>query len=341
MQARACPSRQARGSGGSSARSRARKPASPSPSREPDAPVAALLARPAAQDRQPEHVAVEGLAAREVGALDREVVVGERHAGEGNPRRARRQRPRRGAGPRAGPVVDWRRRVRPPSPASASSSSRRTPTSPRSSAARSGGSAARVQGVATGRAALEALARAAPDAAVVEVPLSDVRGSELLAALGRARRPDRRGVRRLPRARAADELRGLGACDFFEKPFAVDALARGRRPAMGAPASVAEEEARDEVTGARPLAPRRGARTAISAVARVFALMDGPVAGAPAPRDGLLDAAPGRAARAARVRRTSAPPPPAGSSRTPPSRACSSPSTSGRRPARSRSCAAR
>jgi two-component system, OmpR family, response regulator len=145
---------------------------------------------------------------------------------------------------------------------------------------------ARVQLVASGRAALDAVARRAPDAAVMEVPLADVRGSELLAALGRARVPAVvvSGVYRGPRAAA--ELRGLGACDFFEKPFAVDALVRAVSHAVGAPDAQADEEARDEVTGARPLGPDE-VPDGIAAASPLPALMDGPVRGAPSRRDGF------------------------------------------------------
>ncbi len=145
---------------------------------------------------------------------------------------------------------------------------------------------AKVQLVPTGRGALDALARRAPDAAVLEVPLPDVRGSDLLAALARARVPAvaMSGVYRGPRAAA--ELRHLGACDFFEKPFAVDALARAVSHAIGAPEATGDEEARDEVTGARPLGPDE-VPDGIAAASPLPALMDGPVPGAPAPRDGF------------------------------------------------------
>jgi CheY-like chemotaxis protein len=144
---------------------------------------------------------------------------------------------------------------------------------------------AHVTQVPTGRSALDAMARAAPEAAVIEVPLSDLRGTELLAALARARVPAIvvSGVYR--GARAAAELRRAGARDFFEKPFALDALARAVAHAIGATAEPDDEEARDEVTGARPLSPEE-VPDGIAA-APVFVLMDGPVEGAPAPRDGF------------------------------------------------------
>jgi FixJ family two-component response regulator len=144
---------------------------------------------------------------------------------------------------------------------------------------------ARVQVLASGRAALEVISRGGLEAAVVEVPLSDVRGSEILAALKQAGVPAVAvsGVYR--GARAATELRRHGACDFFEKPFPLDALARSVAAAVGATATVPEEEAHDEVTGARPLSPEE-LPGGIAAVP-VFALMDGPVEAAPAPRDGF------------------------------------------------------
>ena len=144
---------------------------------------------------------------------------------------------------------------------------------------------ARVQAAAGGRAALDALARAAPAAAVVEVPLSDVRGSEVLAALARAGVPAVAvsGVYR--GARAAAELRRHGARDFFEKPFRLDALARALIAAAGAPPADEDEEARDEVTGALPLAAAE-LPDGIAA-APVFALMDVPVEAAPAAREGF------------------------------------------------------
>jgi CheY-like chemotaxis protein len=162
---------------------------------------------------------------------------------------------------------------------------------------------AQVQVVATGRAVLDALAGRIPDGAVLEVPLPDVRGSDLLSALARAGVPAVAvsGVYR--GARAAAELRGLGARDFFEKPFRVDALARALVQAIGASDAGSDlvEEAHDEVTGARPLRAEE-LPDGIAAASPLPALMDGPVAGAPAPRDGfsipLPDPAPPRRAPA-------------------------------------------
>jgi CheY-like chemotaxis protein len=145
---------------------------------------------------------------------------------------------------------------------------------------------AQVRVVATGRAVLDAAARRSADAAVLEVPLPDVRGSELLAALARAGVPAVAvsGVYR--GARAAAELRGLGVRDFFEKPFRVDALARALIDAVGAHDDGGDaQEALDEVTGARPLAAEEV--DGIAAASPLPALMAEPVAGARAPRDGF------------------------------------------------------
>ncbi len=169
---------------------------------------------------------------------------------------------------------------------------------------------AQVLSLPTGRAALDALALRAPDAAVIEVPLADVRGSDLLAALTRARVPviAVSGVYR--GARASAELRRLGACDFFEKPFAVDALARSVAHAIGAPESELDEEARDEVTGARPLGPDE-LPEGISAASPLPALPDGPFTVAPAARDGFSTPLPEQP-RARLVEPEDASPPPRG-----------------------------
>jgi CheY-like chemotaxis protein len=141
--------------------------------------------------------------------------------------------------------------------------------------------------VATGRAALQAIARRAPSVAVLDLPLADVRGSDVLAALARARVPSLAvsGVYRGPRA--AEEVRRLGACDFFEKPFAVEALAAAVGRALGVAAP-------GLVFAAIESAPRP-------------ALEDGPVAGGPAGREGL--AAPLPEARRPRQAVEAGPPP--------------------------------
>ncbi len=141
---------------------------------------------------------------------------------------------------------------------------------------------AEVRKVPTGRAALDVLARAAPDLAVVDLPLSDVRGSEVLSALASAKVPAIAvsGVYRGPRA--AEEVRKLGAIDFFEKPFPVDALAASVARAFGLRAPGLEEEAPDEVTGAGTLRPEE-VPEAISA-APIPLLETAGAPGAPYPR---------------------------------------------------------
>lgn len=101
---------------------------------------------------------------------------------------------------------------------------------------------AEVRAAASGRAALDALARK-PDAAVVDLPLPDLRGSELLAALSTAGVPAVvvSGVYR--GARAASELRRLGARHFLEKPFAIEDLARAVSLAAGVAESPVDGDA--------------------------------------------------------------------------------------------------
>lgn len=103
-----------------------------------------------------------------------------------------------------------------------------------------------------GREALQALAGGGIDAALVDLPLGDVRGSEVLRALSTAGVPTVAvsGIYRGPRA--ADEVRRLGAGEFFEKPFEVHEVIRAlarllgiRLPRLG--------DVRDEVTGSIPL----------------------------------------------------------------------------------------
>lgn len=166
---------------------------------------------------------------------------------------------------------------------------------------------AEIVSVGTGRAALDVIARRVPHVAVLDLPLPDVRGSEVLAALSRARVPAVAvsGAYRGPRA--AEEVRRLGAFDFFEKPFAVDALVAAVARALGVTPPGVDEEARDEVTGSRPLRPEE-VPDAISA-APIPALEDGAVEGGPPARHGL----------AAPLPDASRPPPPADEG-TPPAR---------------------
>jgi len=151
---------------------------------------------------------------------------------------------------------------------------------------------AEVERVPSGRAALDALARRAPHVAVVDLPLRDVRGSEVLAALRRAGVPALAlsGVYRGPRA--AEEVRRLGAYDFFEKPFPVEALAASVARALGVAAPGPLEEARDEVTGSRTLV-REEVTAPISSAAPRPALEEGPVPGGPGGGPGLEAPLPG------------------------------------------------
>ena len=105
----------------------------------------------------------------------------------------------------------------------------------------------------TGRALLDVLAERAPDLAVIDLPLADVPGSDVLAALRRAGVPAIAvsGVYR--GARAADDVRRLGAADFFEKPFPVDGLVASAARLLGVTLP-GLDEAHDEVTGSTPLA---------------------------------------------------------------------------------------
>ncbi len=170
-----------------------------------------------------------------------------------------------------------------------------------------GGAAARlgaeVGGLRSGRAARDALATRRPDAAVVDLPLSDVRGSELLEALARA------GVATvvvsgvLRGARADDDFRRLGARDFFAKPFQVEAVVAAVARAFGAEAPAVAEEATDDVTGARPLLQHE----LPDAIAPALLPFHGaPLAAAPPSCDGLAMPLPD----APRARPTAEPPSP-------------------------------
>ena len=103
---------------------------------------------------------------------------------------------------------------------------------------------------AGGRQALDRLEAWRPRAAVVDLPLADLRAGELLSAMGRAGVPAvaLSGVYKGPRY--ADEVARLGAAAFFEKPFAADALVAALARLMGAEVAREPGRAADEVTGA-------------------------------------------------------------------------------------------
>lgn len=138
----------------------------------------------------------------------------------------------------------------------------------------------------TGRAALEALAAAPPHAAVLDLPLPDVRGSEVLAALRRAGVPvvAISGTFRGPRA--AGEVLRAGAADFFEKPFPVLALMARLARLMGA-ALPGLREPEDEVTGAIPLGPADAASAWALDDAPFLALTDDDAVPEPPPLEPL------------------------------------------------------
>jgi CheY-like chemotaxis protein len=104
----------------------------------------------------------------------------------------------------------------------------------------------------TGRDALAAIAQQRVDAALLDLPLADIRGSEVLRTLSAAGVPTIAvsGVYRGPRA--AEEVRRLGAGEFFEKPFDVFEVVR----ALGRLLDIRIlrlDAVRDEVTGSIPL----------------------------------------------------------------------------------------
>jgi CheY-like chemotaxis protein len=136
--------------------------------------------------------------------------------------------------------------------------------------------------VASGRDALAALAAGKIDLAVVDLPLSDIRGAELLRALAAAEVATVAvsGVFRGPRA--ASEVKKLGAADFFEKPFEVDELVRSLARLLGVrlprPGAI-----RDEVTGSFPLTAASAEELPVEA-GLLPALDDRPAAPAAAPK---------------------------------------------------------
>lgn len=146
---------------------------------------------------------------------------------------------------------------------------------------------AEVRRVRSGRAAIEALVRSPPDVAILDLPLEDVRGSEILSSLGAAGVPAIAVSGVFRGARAAEEVRRLGAADFFEKPFAVDALASSVARAVGVRAPALEEEAVDDVTGSRLLSPEE-VPDGISSAAPIPALeTDQPIPGGERPQGGF------------------------------------------------------
>ncbi|HEU4384754.1 MAG TPA: response regulator [Anaeromyxobacteraceae bacterium] len=106
---------------------------------------------------------------------------------------------------------------------------------------------------ATGREALTRLREVQPGAAVVDLPVADVRGSEVLSALKRA------GVKVVAVSgvfrgrRCAREVARLGADAFFEKPFAVEELLDALAPLLGVKPAREPGQVRDEVTDAEPV----------------------------------------------------------------------------------------
>ncbi len=103
---------------------------------------------------------------------------------------------------------------------------------------------------AGGRQALDRLEARRPGAAVVDLPLGDLRAGELLSAMRRAGVPAVAvsGVFKGPRY--ADEVARLGAAAFFEKPFAVDALVAALAPLMEVELAREAGPVADEVTDA-------------------------------------------------------------------------------------------
>jgi hypothetical protein len=117
---------------------------------------------------------------------------------------------------------------------------------------------------------------------VLDLPLPDVRGSEVLAALKRAGVPvvAISGAFRGPRA--AGEVLRAGAADFFEKPFPVLALMARLARLMGE-ALPGLREPEDEVTGAVPLGPADAAAAGAIDDAPFLALTDDDAVGEPPP----------------------------------------------------------
>jgi hypothetical protein len=264
--------------------------------REPDAAVAAaLVAGPPPEERQPEHLAVEALAAVEIGALDREVVEGERHGGERNSDRRARSRVLVVAFPPVTLPLSRRRLL-------VAVEDTELAGLLAAAAARLG---AEVTVARAGRAAVAALGDA--HVAILDLPLSDLTPDEALAACARAGVPAVAITGVFRGGRGVEALRRLGAREVFEKPFPVEAVIAAAARLAGVVTTPVEEEAPDEVTGSQPL---RGDDPGIIA-SPVPVLDEPPPAPAePAPRDGFatpLPEGPRRASPAAA--RPGAPPP--------------------------------
>lgn len=108
----------------------------------------------------------------------------------------------------------------------------------------------------SGAAALEAVARLAPDLAIVDLLLPDVGGKEVLREL------KERGIRAIAisgvfkGAAFHQELTGeLGALAFFEKPFDMRSLLDAVERVVGSPAPVAQESDDDALEELEVLSP--------------------------------------------------------------------------------------
>ena len=101
---------------------------------------------------------------------------------------------------------------------------------------------------ASGREALDRLAGIDPAAALLDLPLSDLRGSEVLSALRQAGVPAVAVSGVFMGPRCAEELSRLGAAAFFEKPFRLEVLLGALAPLLGVEAAAEGGEVEDEVT---------------------------------------------------------------------------------------------
>jgi CheY-like chemotaxis protein len=162
----------------------------------------------------------------------------------------------------------------------------------------------------TGRGGLEALRHPSlPHVAIVDLPLSDVRGREVIGAMREAGVPviGISGAFRGPSA--AGEVLRLGAADYFEKPFPVLALMARAARLMGA-ALPGLEAPDDQVTGAIPLGPASAGGQAIAAEPFLaLALEEEPGAIPAAPLHALASPLPAAAAAPSRPGAAQAAPP--------------------------------